>query len=201
MPRFSEKAYRRHVWVAMAVYVGCMLVLWPQRLAVTGTPAKVVLALLPVLPMLYLIGAMMRRIRDSDELEQRTHLVALGVATMVVGALSLGGGFLAAAQVLTLDGTILIWVFPVLMASYGMTRWWVARRYGMDGLCEASGVPTFARLLLVAAALGLGAFLFRRVLGDDISLLYGLALGLGLASALGAGMHWLSGRRRDGGAP
>lgn len=200
MPRFSEKSYRRRVWLAMTAYVGCMLLLWPRLDAVSGTALKVLLALLPVVPMLYLISVMMRRIRDSDELEQRTHLVALGVATMVVSALSLGAGFLAAAHVLALDGAILIWVFPVIMVSYDVTRWWVARRYGMESGCgNASGLPVYLRLLLAAALIGLGAFVFRHTLdGSDVAVLYGMACMFAALGALCGVVRWRS-RRHDSG--
>ena len=106
MPRFQYKHYQRRLMLAMTGYVGFMLLVWPLARTVTSLPLKVLLALAPVLPMFYVIWLMARRIRDSDELEQRTHLIALGVATAAVGALSLVGGFLASAQVVQLDGSI-----------------------------------------------------------------------------------------------
>ena len=199
MPRFSEKAYRRRVWLAMTAYMTCMLLLWPQLHVVSAMALKVLLALLPLVPMLYLIGVMWRRVRDSDELEQHTHLVALGVATMVVSVLSLVAGFLAAAHVLALDGDILIWVFPVIMVSYDLTRWWVARRYGGDGAGEqASRFPLYLRLLLAAAAIALGTVVFRqRVNAHDLGVLLGVAGVLAALGALTGMVHWRSRRRRD----
>ena len=154
MPRLSDKQYQRQSMLAMTAYVAVMLGVWPLVRTVTGLPLKVVLALAPVLPMLYVIGLMARVVRDSDELEQRTHLLSLGVATAVVGVLSLVGGFLAAGKVLRIEGDILIWVFPVLMFSYSIARGWVGRRYGMSLSCEdEKGMPIYQRCLWVALLL------------------------------------------------
>jgi hypothetical protein len=165
MPRLSQKRYELHVMITMAVYLVALLLVWPLARTVDNVTAKWLLALVPMLPMLYLIGLMARRIRDSDELEQRTHLIALGASTAVIGGLSLMGGFLAAAKVLVLDGTILIWVFPVVMMSYGVVRWWVSRGYGGASFCDDDhGIAMSHRLLIVAAmmaAVGLFAY-FRR---------------------------------------
>ena len=131
MTRLTPRRYNLHVAIAVTLYVVLMALVWPLVRSMQDLSLKIVLAVLTVLPMLYVIGLMARRVRDSDELEQRTHLLALGVATAVVGGLSLVVGFLAAGQVLALDGAILIWVFPVLILAYGVTRWWlVTRRYG-----------------------------------------------------------------------
>ncbi len=192
MSRLSHKQYQRHVMLAMSVYVGFMLLVWPAVRHMQSTPLKVLLALAPVLPMLYVIALMARRIRDSDELEQRTHLVALGVATAVVGAASLVGGFLAAAHVAPLDGTVLIWVFPLMMLSYGTTRSWVGRRYGMSLSCEqdAEGMPMYLRLLTMAAALALLALLGHRELDDT-----GLGIVCGMAVAFAVLGAWLGASR------
>lgn len=189
MARFNPRQYQRRVAVAMVLYVGFMLLAWPTVRTAGAMPLKVLLALAPVIPMLYVIGQMARRILDSDELEQRTHLVALGVATAVVGGLSLAGGFLAAARVLQTDGSILIWVFPVMTISYGVTRWWVGRRYGMSVSCEESRGSMPMRLLLGAAVSAAVAWFGRGGLSDlQLGMLCGMSggfllAGLGMAIA------------------
>lgn len=197
MPRLSYKQYQRQTVLMMGLYVGFMLLAWPAVRHMHGTPLKVLLALAPVLPMLYMIALMARRIRDSDELEQRTHLLALGAATAVVGGLSLVGGFLAAARILQLDGTILIWVFPVMMLSYGATRWWVGRNYGMSLSCEeAGGVPMYLRLWLLALLLGLLAWTARHSLDDSgLGVLCGMSVSFGLLGTVRAVTRALARRR------
>lgn len=199
MSGFSQKQYERRVLVAMAVYSGFMLLVWPLVRTATSVPLKVLLALAPVVPMCYVIGLLARRIRASDELEQRTHLIALGVATAVIGALSLLGGFLSIAGVLKLDGSVLIWVFPVMMLTYGLARWQISRRYGVDVSCDSeASIPTYLRFLIAGVVLLVVAWLSRASL-DEMRL--GFLCGMGTVFAI-AGLalgiaRWFRRRQRD----
>lgn len=185
MSRLKQQRYQKRFMFAMAAYVVVMIFVWPLVRTVNGWP-QVLIALAPLLPMLYVIALMARRIRDSDELEQRTHLIGLGVATAVIGALSMAGGFLASAQVLVFDGSILIWVFPLMMATYGVTRWIVARQYSADFGCDSAdsmalhwriAIPVF--LLLVTA---LVAWLKHDTF--HAGLLAGMAVAVGVATLI-----------------
>ncbi|MFC5436272.1 hypothetical protein ACFPME_06870 [Rhodanobacter umsongensis] len=168
--------------LAMLLYVAVMLLAWPLARGTTSLPLKILLALLPALPMLYVIGLMVRRVRDSDELQQRTHLIALGASTAVVGVASLVGGFLAASGVVHLDGSILTWVFPMMLISYYAAQWWVARHYGNDPSCDGSdgGIPLRWRLLILAVLTGLGAW-FAYLRHDALDI--GMAIGMGVSVA------------------
>lgn len=139
MSRLTNKRYQQQLMLTMAVYVVVLLGAGSLVHVVASLPLKAMLAVAPVLPMLYVIALIWRRIRDSDELEQRMHLVSLGAATALVSALSMVVGFLAADGVLELDGSVLIWVFPVLIFGYGMASRRVGRRYGMEGMCDGEG--------------------------------------------------------------
>ncbi len=156
MTRLSNKQYQWQTMLVMTAYIAVLLLVWPMARTVDSFGLKLVFALTPMLPMLYLFVLMARRIRDSDELEQRMHLIALGIATMIIGALSLVGGFLAAAHVLNMDGSILIWVFPVMLTSYGIAHLVVARRYGGEMFaCGGNpGLPLHIRAFFVAALMG-----------------------------------------------
>ncbi|MFK2905839.1 hypothetical protein ISP17_17905 [Dyella ginsengisoli] len=206
MKRLTERQYQRHVSVTMLVYVASMVLVWPLARTTSGLGLKIALAAVPALPMLYVIALMARKVAQSDEFEQRIHLVALGVASAVLAALSLTGGLLAAAGAVPLDGSILIWVFPVMMVTYSLTRWWViTRRYGGSTECEQASVWSLPlRLLLVAALMGvvlLAAWWRGRL--DDLSL--GLLAGLGSSSLLLAVIEsvrrWRRVRRERAGAP
>ena len=130
MVRYTLKDYRRHLLVLMTLYVALMLLEWPYARHAASMPWKVVLSLLPVVPMVALLWIIAKRIMSSDELQQRLHLMALSTSTGIVAALSMAGGFLCATGVLKLDGDILIWVFPTLCITYSVALWLVARRYG-----------------------------------------------------------------------
>ncbi len=179
MKRLSNRQYQWGAMLSMTAYVALVLLVWPLAREVDGLVFKLLLALTPVLPMLYLFALMARRIRDSDELQQRMHLVALGIATLITGAWSLVGGFLSAAHVLTLDGSILIWVFPVMLASYDVARMILVRRYGGDMLaCDAdASVPMHVRTF-VAAILMAAIAVFAHVKHDDLA--WGMFTGMAL---------------------
>lgn len=170
---------------AIVVYVAIVLLVRTPAREATGLPLQLLYALLPVAPMVYVIWLLARRIWSSDELEQRTHLIGLGVATGVVAVISLIGGFLAAGKVLTLEGaaSFLLWIFPLLLLTYTATRAWVARHYGISALCD-SGVPRYQRFL-VGALVFAGVAVWGYVIGlDDYRL--GVLVGIAAALALGA---------------
>lgn len=135
MQRYTEKQYRRHSVLLMSLYVVFMFLEWPYARGAASLPLKIVLALVPTLPVIVLLWLMAKRVMSSDELQQRLHLMALSIATGVVAALSMLGGFLAAAGAIHLDGDILIWVFPALCMSYGIASMVFRKRYGGMG-CE-----------------------------------------------------------------
>jgi hypothetical protein len=199
MKRLTERQYQRRASVTMVLYVAAMLVVWPLAKGAPQLWLKALLTLVPALPMLYVIALLARRIADSDELEQRTHLVALGVATGLTGALSLVAGLLAASGAVTLDGTVLIWVFPLMTMVYGVTRWWVVtRRYGGSMTCDSSAgwweMPS--RLLLAAATLVLVILVVwwrGRLDAFNAGALSGMAASLVAMAALSAWRGW---RRR-----
>lgn len=199
MRGFTEKQYQRQLMAAMIVYVGVMLLAWPSVKTAGSLPLKFGLALVPAALMLCVIGLMARRILHSDELEQRTHLVALGVATALVGAASLIGGFLAAAKLVRLDGTVLIWIFPLQLVAYGITRWLVNRRYGHDATCAEGGFPFRQRLALILvlmAAVALAAY-WRRD-DFDIGMLAGMGSALVLVLAWQGYRYWRKRRASSG---
>jgi hypothetical protein len=130
MQRYTKKRYRTHVLVLMSVYVPLMFLEWPYVRHASNLPWKIVLALVPVVPVVLVIWLMAKRVMHSDELEQRLHLMALSIATATICSLCLIGGFLAAAGAIVLDGDVLIWVAPALSFLYGITHHWLGRRYG-----------------------------------------------------------------------
>ena len=152
MTRLSKTQYDLRVFAAMIVYVALLLALLPHARHADDSLLRLIYSLLPVLPLLYVVWLLGRRIWQSDELEQRTHLIGLGVASAVVGVFSLFGGFLAITKVLAPDtaALLLIWVFPIMMFSYGAVRQWAARHYGGGACDEADGMSMRGRLFGLA---------------------------------------------------
>jgi hypothetical protein len=176
MIRLSPQAHQRRVMIAMAVYVAVLLWVWPLARAAEAALPKTAYALTPVPPLLYVIWLMARRVLAGDELEQRTHLIGLGVAAAAVSIYGIVGGFLAAAHVLTPEASAaaLVWIFPLLVVVYAAARAHAARRYG--GACadaDASAALRFLYLAAIFAAIAAWVHLRHGDAGDA-----GLAAGM-----------------------
>lgn len=129
--RAVERRYVREFVPAITAYMLLIVVSTTviHHTDATQTALRAWSSLLPVLPIGFVVRAMVRYVTGSDELEQRTHLQALAVAAGVVGMGTITVGFLAAAGVLHVGGEAMLWVLPAMMAIYGVTRQVVARRY------------------------------------------------------------------------
>ena len=194
MPRVSETHYQRRSIAAVVVYVAIVLLVRTPAREATSLPLQLLYALLPVAPMVYVIWLLARRIWSSDELEQRTHLIGLGVATGIVAIVSLIGGFLAAGKVLSLEGaaSFLLWIFPLLLLTYTATRAWVARHYGISALCENDGMPQYQKFL-AGAVIFAGVTVWGYFKGLDdyrLGIFAGMAAGLTLGALIFAVRRW-----------
>ncbi len=126
--RSAQRRYVREFFPAMAAYV--LLLFASQALLkhVHSMPLTVLVVLLPVLPIVFVVRAMVRLVLASDELERRLQLEAISIASMSVGLLSFAAAFLRDAGLLPIHNP-LMWVLPALFAAYGIANWWVRRRF------------------------------------------------------------------------
>lgn len=129
-PPQLRKRYSREMMVAMGGYAVLLFTsIWLLKYVDT-TGLRAVIALLPVPPIALMLRAMIRYIRDADELQQRIELQAVSFATAFVSLLYLSGGLLQTARVLDVPaGAAMIWVFPLVCLGYGLAKIVVARRY------------------------------------------------------------------------
>ncbi|KQO00444.1 MULTISPECIES: hypothetical protein [Stenotrophomonas] len=129
-PLAVRQRYMRRFFAAMGGYLLAVFAsVWMLRY-VESLPLRVLLALLPVPPVALVIGAMVRYVREVDEMQQRIELQAVSIATALVSLLYLTGGFLQSAKVVDLRAsTVMLMVFPLVCAVYGLAKFVVARRY------------------------------------------------------------------------
>ena len=113
----------------VAVTIGSSLALrgfatdWPVL-------AKALLAITPVVPVMFFFKAYVRYLNECDELIRRIELEALGLSTMAVALLFLSLSLLGRANIIALDGIYVAnWAFPLLCIFYCITRWLASRRY------------------------------------------------------------------------
>ncbi|WP_201316212.1 hypothetical protein [Dyella sp. EPa41] len=121
--RAVERRYAREFMPAMLIYMVAMLYVWPLQKAMEPGLLKAAAALLPVLPIAWLIVASIRYVLGHDELERRQHLEALAIGVAVVSVASMVLGFLAAAKLIVVDAALaLLLVYPALSMAYGVTH-------------------------------------------------------------------------------
>jgi len=128
-----QKRYRREFSIAMVSYMAVLVASISLLKAYgdeLGLLARALLALLPMLPIALLARAIVRVIRDSDELERRIDLEAAAIAGLAVGLGFFSLGLLASGEVIVLDGSaVAIWVFPALCGTFGLAKLWASRRF------------------------------------------------------------------------
>jgi hypothetical protein len=129
--RAIQKRYLREMLGATMAYVA-LIVLFAMGIPHLKVAAlRIVLALLPLLPVLAMIRAMVRLLRDEDELERRIDLEAFAIASMLTGFGFFSVGLLLSVNAFTRPPAFLvaILVLPALFGSYGLAKWFVTRRY------------------------------------------------------------------------
>ncbi|HEY4093677.1 MAG TPA: hypothetical protein VGN46_19390 [Luteibacter sp.] len=122
--RAVHKRYLREFFPAMAGYVVILFasLFWLRTL--DGTLARAAVTVLPAIPIAFVIRAMVRVIRDQDELERRIDLEAIAIAGGIGVFGFLTYGLLLNAKVLPdpTGAAVAIWVFPILMGLFGIAK-------------------------------------------------------------------------------
>lgn len=74
--------------------------------------------------------AFLHYLRNVDELRRQIELESVGVAALVVSQLYIAGGFLQVGKVVHIPADVaMLWVFPLMCASYGVAKFFAMRRY------------------------------------------------------------------------
>ncbi len=115
-------AYVATTWLSLHLLSGA--------LADASLGVRVLVALLPVIPIGFAIRAVVRLVRAGDELQRRIDVEALAIAALVAGLGALSASLLISAGAFdTSARTALAWVFPALSVTYVLARIVTARRY------------------------------------------------------------------------
>lgn len=121
------KRYYKEFAIAMGTYVITVIASvniltrfeFPQA-------ARIVIALTPVVPTVFVIIAIMRSLRESDELQQKIQLNAIAFSCIVTGLVTFSYGFLEGIGFPQFP-TIL--VFPMMTMIWGLSVGYFSRRY------------------------------------------------------------------------
>lgn len=131
---YAQPAGRRYIRALWPIMIGYSLVLsaslWLLRRGVESVPLRALVALLPVVPLVLLMRAAVRYLREIDELQRRIETEAIGVACLLVSLVYFGAGLLQKARVISIAAdAAMIWVFPLTMLFYGVAKFFAVRRY------------------------------------------------------------------------
>ncbi|WP_149195702.1 hypothetical protein [Luteimonas suaedae] len=126
----ASRHLTREFLPAMGAYA-VVLVAATFALRHIDTPVlRAVLALLPLLPIGFAARAMLRYVRRCDELQRRIELEGMGLGALLLCLGTFALGLLARADVLAVDGTVvLVWIMPLYLLLYGVCKSVAARRY------------------------------------------------------------------------
>jgi hypothetical protein len=94
---------------------------------VENTAVSILITLIPMLPLLYAIAAVVRNVRQQDELAQRIHLEAILITALITGGITFSYGLLEAASfVPSLPMTV---VAPFMIIVWGVANNLISRHY------------------------------------------------------------------------
>jgi hypothetical protein len=87
---------------------------------------QVMLSLMPAMPVLLVVIAMIRALKDSDELQQRVQLLATSFAAALTGLITFTYGFLENVGFPKFPTFL---VFPMMIMIWGLSLGYFSRRY------------------------------------------------------------------------
>lgn len=127
----AGRRYLRALWPALVLYSLTLVAsIWWIRQGIESLPLRGLVAVLPVLPIAWMMHAALRYLREIDELQRRIETEAIGAASLLVALVYFAGGMLEKAEVIGMDaGIAMIWVFPMLCGIYGIAKMILTRRY------------------------------------------------------------------------
>lgn len=117
MNREVQKRYFKEFGISMGLYAvllsGSIIVLSNLELPKV---AQIVIALIPVVPAAFAMIAVLRALRDSDELQQKIQFQAVAFSGILTGLLTFSYGFL---ENIGFPHLPTLYVFPLMLMLWG----------------------------------------------------------------------------------
>ena len=121
------KRYFREFFASILAYVivliGSISIL---KLFELSQPIKTITALLPVIPIAFVITSIMRGVKDSDELQQKVHFYATIFSAVATGFITFSYGLL---ENLGFPPFPTIWVLPMMFMLWGFSLGYFSKKY------------------------------------------------------------------------
>jgi len=121
------RRYAREFTISMAAYTLILVAsIYALKNIEMSQPLKIIVALAPVVPVIFVLIAVMRSIRDSDELQQRVHVLATTFAAALTGLITFTYGFL---ENIGFPKFPTLFILPLIIALWGVSFAWFSKRY------------------------------------------------------------------------
>lgn len=131
---YAQPAGRRYARTGipvMGLYVVTLIAsLSLIKRGIASLPLRALVAIVPALSIFLLMRAALRYFREADELQRRIEPESIGASAMLVSLVYFAAGLLQKAQVIEVHAaTAMIWVFPMMMLAYAVTKFLAIRHY------------------------------------------------------------------------
>lgn len=122
----ATKEYLLGFGASMFVYVIVVLGSITLLQRYSDAPFKLLIAVAPVIPILFALRAFLRYLNSIDELQQRIQMNAIAFAAGATGITTFTYGFMENVGFPPLSW---IWIFPLMIALWGLALPMASRRY------------------------------------------------------------------------
>lgn len=120
--------YRTRLLIALALYMVALFgINWLDDAYSLPTAVRVGMSLLPILPALMMLYAVIHFVRQMDEVQARIITESMLISSFVVGFACFTYGFVEGAM--ELPTISLIWVLPALIGVQGIASFFVQMRF------------------------------------------------------------------------
>ena len=121
------KRYYKEFALSMSSYVIVLIAsTWALNNIELAKAIQVVVVLVPVVPILFVIAAILRALRDSDELIRRIQLQAVVFSAITTGLVTFTYGFL---ENIGFPHFPTSWILPIMFMLWGRSLGYFHQRY------------------------------------------------------------------------
>lgn len=121
------KRYMREFLLSIAAYALILIAsIYAIQNIAMAKPLQIIVAVAPAIPVAFVLVAVLRLLKDSDELQQRVNMLAIAFSAVLTGLLTFSYGFLDNIGFPKLPTFA---VFPMLFVLWGVGLGYFTRRY------------------------------------------------------------------------
>ncbi|MEO8608571.1 MAG: hypothetical protein ABI690_11845 [Chloroflexota bacterium] len=121
-----EQRYLRRFLFFISIYVVLVIISVQLVDKLENNLLRLLIALLPIIPILFGLGAFLAYLRQMDELQRRIQFEAFGFSLGLTAIVTFTLGLM---ENVGFERLSLVWVFPMIVAFWGVGQFIAGRRY------------------------------------------------------------------------